>query len=71
MYKITEKIIGNALPAKKKNVSTFLKECLTTHGFMATNLGRITLMVTGKASYAIHGHTESRCNDLQSDPKRL
>ncbi|KAJ7373078.1 hypothetical protein OS493_014225 [Desmophyllum pertusum] len=57
MYKITEKIIGNALPAKKKNMSTFLKACLTTHGFMATKLGRILtlLMMTGKASYAIHG----------------
>lgn len=39
--KKTERIIGNALPVKKKNMPTFLKACLIMHGFMTTNLGRI------------------------------
>ena len=53
MCKIIVKIIGSAMPAKKMSMSTSLKACLNMHGTLATSLGRVRTLISGK-HFPIH-----------------
>lgn len=58
MCKGTEKIIESVLPAKRKSVFTFLKECLTMRLFMATNPGKLHLTCLTQTTTGKHAFTK-------------